>query len=199
MEDWMVRKPPHGTVPSHDLHNILRCLVTVLSPCALCLATADCNYQQRSENPTWYRLKPFASLLSSFSSLHRVFLQAPSSIAFYLGRHYRYLVSCLTAGAKRCVGLVPLEFALLYLLIFLGTLHLQYSPSIDVSPPVSPFPPPPQRPVRISPQNTLGRTQYQNTILASCILERRSVNFRALGYPFAQRYPFVHSCSIRPS
>jgi hypothetical protein len=25
------------------------------------------------------------------------------------------------------------------------------------------------------------------------------VNFRALGYPFAQRYPFVHSCSIRPS
>lgn len=93
-----------------NLHNILQSTintVTVLSQCALCLAPADCSDHLRRENPTWYpSLNPSPPSLL-FSSLHGCSFRLLLSIAFYLGRHYRYLVSCLTAGAKRCVGLVP--------------------------------------------------------------------------------------------
>lgn len=50
----------HGSVTTHE--------------CALCLAGADGRHPLRSENPTWYRLKPFASLTFSFSFLYMVFL-----------------------------------------------------------------------------------------------------------------------------
>lgn len=35
-----------------------------------------------------------------------------ASFSLHFGRHYRYLVSCLTAGAKRCVGFGPPRFLL---------------------------------------------------------------------------------------
>ena len=49
---------------------------------------------------------PFFSLLLTTGFSRN---SAPTSIAFSLsfGRHSRFLVSCLTAGAKRCVGFGP--------------------------------------------------------------------------------------------
>lgn len=46
-----------------------------------------------------------------------------ASFSLHFGRHYRYLVSCLTAGAKRCVGFGP---PFLFSLQFLGA--ALYSP-----------------------------------------------------------------------
>lgn len=70
---------------------------------------------------------PSSPLFSSSLRVQRLLL----SNAFYLGRHYRYLVSCLTAGAKRCVGLVPLSpLSLSLTLRSLTTLLLYLAPEI---------------------------------------------------------------------
>jgi hypothetical protein len=51
---------------------------------------------------------PSSSLLSSsLTGLYHNPARHRSSFPLYFGRHSRYLVSCLTAGAKRCVGFGP--------------------------------------------------------------------------------------------
>lgn len=61
------------------------------------------------------RFSPVLSLLPSKSSLPILtavdeHVQKVPQISPSFGRHYRYLVSCLTAGAKRCVGIWPCAF-----------------------------------------------------------------------------------------
>lgn len=97
------------------------------------LTTVTCSHHLRSKKsprgPLITLSPPSLPLLllsigCSFGSLYRS--------RFYLGRHYRYLVSCLTAGAKRCVGLVPVSFD-----SFLSSSYLDF-PTTSRTPPPTP-------------------------------------------------------------
>lgn len=117
----------HGSVTSHE--------------CALCLAGADGSHHLRSENPTWYHLKPFASLTSSFSFLYRVFLQAPS-IDRFLSWPPLPVLGVLSHGRRQTVRRLGPPSSLSSLLLLLGT-SLDTC-GLNVSSPISPFPPTPR-------------------------------------------------------
>lgn len=84
------------------------CLSVCAPPKAPSPNTKSHYFIPRSPLPSSFFPSPSSSLFSSSpTGLYRNPARHRSSFYLYFGRHSRYLVSCLTAGAKRCVGFGP--------------------------------------------------------------------------------------------
>ena len=151
----------------------------------MCLAGADGSHHLRSENPTWYHLKPFASLTSSFSFLYRVFLQAPF-IDRFLSWPPLPVLGVLSHGRRQTVRrLGPPFFALLSPPPPPPWDFSRYSCGLNVSSPVSPFPPtPPEASANnlLNPPRANSFSKYHSPFLytgsAFCELPRIGIPFR---------------------